>query len=143
MGLRFDHGKEKWMKAEHLPTWVTVVAALLGLYCTLVGVVGLIDPTGVPEFVTGADNLGTAWAGRMAGTGVALLLAVALRSAAGYAIAFAASIFRELGDSIVAASGNSDGFPLVVVIAFLLVDIAALVVSLRASRFVEGSAGSG
>jgi len=119
------------MKAEHIPAWVTVVAALLGLYCTLVGVVGLFDPTGVPDFVTGADNLGTAWAGRMAGTGVALLLAIALRSAAGYAIAFAAAILRELGDAIVAVSDSSDGFPLVVVIAFLVIDIAAFATSLK------------
>ena len=96
------------MKPPGIPTWVTVVAALLGIYCTLIGVIGLFDPTGVPEFVTGADNLGTAWAGRMAGTGVALLLAITLRSAAGYAIAFAAGIFREVGDAIVAASDPLD-----------------------------------
>ena len=110
-----------------------VVAALLGIYCTLIGVIGLFDPTGVPEFVTGADDLGTAWAGRMAGTGVALLLAIALRSAAGYAIAFAAGIFREVGDAIVAASEGSDGFPLIVVIVFLVVDIAAFAVSIKAA----------
>ena len=119
------------MKTEHIPLWVTVVAALLGIYCTLIGVIGLFDPTSVPEFVTGADNLGTAWAGRMAGTGVALLLAIVLRSAAGYAIAFAAGIFREVGDAIVAASETSDGFPLIVVIVFLVVDIAAFVVSIK------------
>ena len=60
-----------------------------------------------------------------------LLLAIVLRSAAGYAIAFAAGIFREVGDAIVAASETSDGFPLVVVIVFLVVDIAAFAVSIK------------
>jgi len=125
------------VKALHIPVWVTVVAVLLGLYCTLIGVAGLFDSTGVPEFISGADNLGTAWAGRMAGTGVALLLAVALRNAAGYAIAFAAAIFRELGDAIVATSDTSDGFPLIVVIVFLIVDIAAFAVSIKAANGVD------
>lgn len=117
-----------------LPAFVTIFATLLGLYCAVVGIVGLFDPTGVPEFVSGADNLGSAWAGRMAGTGVALLLAVVLRAAAAYAVAFGAAIFREIGDAIVAASDTSDGLPLVVVLVVLAIDIAAFVLALRATR---------
>ncbi len=121
------------MKNQPVPAWTLVFAAVLGVYCTAIGVVGLFDPTGVPEFVSGADNLGTAWAGRMAGTGVALLLAIVLRSASAYAVAFGAAIFREVGDAIVAASETSDGIPLPVVLIVLLVDIAAFGVSLKSA----------
>ena len=129
----------KRVSVSGLPGFVPILAILLGLYCTVVGIVGLFDPTGVPEFVVGADNLGTAWAGRMAGTGVALLLAVWLRRAAAYVVAFGAAIFREIGDAIVAASEPSDGLPLVVVLIVLAVDIAAFALALRATR-VEGFA---
>lgn len=121
-----------------LPAFVPIFAILLGLYCTVVGVGGLFDPSGVPEFIAGADNLGTAWAGRMAGTGVALLLAVGFRSAAAYAVAFAAAIFREIGDAIVAASETSEGLPLAVVLVVLAVDVVAFVFALRAIRAEDG-----
>ena len=114
-----------------LPDFVPIFALLLGLYCTVTGIVGLIDPSGVPEFISDADNLGTAWAGRMAGTGVALVLAVVLRNAAGYAIAFGAAIFREVGDAIVAASETSEGLPLIVVLVVLAVDVAAFGLAMR------------
>ena len=39
----------------------------------------------------------------------------------------------EVGDAIVAASESSDGFPLIVVIVFLVVDIAAFAVSIKAA----------
>lgn len=120
------------MKAPGVPTWVTAFVSLVGLYCTLIGIIGLIDPTTVPEFVSGADNLGTAWAGRMSGTGVAMIAAVALRSAAGYVIALAASVFREIGDAIVSASGTSDGLPVIVVLIVLGIDLAAFAICLRA-----------
>lgn len=122
------------MKNQPVPAWITVLAALLGLYCTITGVVGLFDPSSVPEFITGADNLGTAWSGRMAGTGVVLLLAIALQSVAAYTVAFAAAIFRELGDAIVAASETSDGLPLIVVIIVLIADIAAFAVCAKTTK---------
>ena len=49
----------KRVSVSGLPGFVPILAILLGLYCTVVGIVGLFDPTGVPEFVVGADNLGT------------------------------------------------------------------------------------
>lgn len=121
------------MKNQPVPTWVVALAAILGLYCTATGILGLFDPSSVPEFISGADNLGTAWAGRMAGTGAALLLAIALRSAAAYAVAFLASIFREVGDAIVAASETSDGLPLAVVIVVLIADVAAFAITSKAA----------
>ena len=115
-----------------LPTFVPIFGLLLGLYCAITGVIGLFDPSGVVEFVPGADNLGTAWSGRMAGTGVALLLAVRLRNAAAYVVAFGAAILRELGDAIVAASDTSEGLPLVVVLIVLVVDVIAFGLAIRA-----------
>lgn len=48
-------------------------------------------------------------------------------------MAFAAAIFREIGDAIVAASETSEGFPLPVVIVVLLVDIAAFAISIKSA----------
>lgn len=122
------------IKANNIPLWVTIIAIVLGLFCFAGGVMGLIDPTTVTDYVAGADNLAAAWAGRMAGTGAALLVAVWLRSAPAYAVAFVASIFRELGDLVAALSGAAEGFPLPIVIIVLLVDSAAFVMALQATR---------
>ncbi len=122
------------IKTNNIPFWVTLIAIILGLFCFAGGVMGLIDPTSVTDYASGADNLASAWAGRMAGTGAALLVAVWLRSAGAYAVAFAASIFRELGDLVAALSGTAEGFPLPVVAIVLLIDIAAFVMALQASR---------
>lgn len=119
------------IRVPGLPDFIPLFAVLLGLYCTVTGIVGLIDPSGVPEFISGADNLATAWAGRMAATGVALVLAVLLRNAAGYVIAFGAAIFRELGDVIVAASETSEGLPLIVVLVVMAVDVVAFGLAMR------------
>ena len=122
------------IKANGIPSWITIIAIILGLFCLAGGVMGLIDPTSVTDYVVGADNLAAAWAGRMAATGFALVVAVYLRNANAYAVAFAASIFRELGDLVAATSGTAEGFPLPVVVIVLLVDIAAFVISLQAAR---------
>lgn len=129
------------IRVPGLPDFIPIFAVLLGLYCTVTGIVGLIDPSGVPEFISGADNLGTTWAGRMAGTGVTLVLAVLLRNGAGYAIAFGAAIFRELGDAIVAASDTSEGLPLIVVLVVLAVDVVAFGLAMRVAM-ASGSQGS-
>ena len=122
------------IKANNIPLWVTVIAIILGLFCLAGGIMGLIDPTSVTDYAAGANNLASAWAGRMAGTGAALLVAVWLRSAGAYAAAFAASIFRELGDLVAAMSGTAEGFPLPVVAIVLLVDIVAFVMAVQATR---------
>lgn len=127
------------LRVAGLPDFVPILALLLGLYCAVTGIIGLFDPSSVPEFISGADNLGTAWAGRMAGTGVALLLAVLLRNAAGYAVAFGAAIFREIGDAVVAASDTSDGLPLVVVLVVLAIDVVACALALRATGDSPGT----
>lgn len=122
------------IRANGIPLWITILAIVLALYCTATGVLGLFDPSTVGAYIPGADNLAVTWSGRMAGTGAALAVAVFLRSANAYAVAFAASIMRELGDAIEAMSGTSDGFPVVVVLLILALDIVAFVISLRAGR---------
>ena len=122
------------IRANNIPLWVTIIAIVLGLFCFAGGVMGLIDPTSVTDYAAGADNLAAAWAGRMAGTGAALLVAVWLRSAGAYAVAFSAAIFRELGDLVAALSGTAEGFPLPVVAIVLIIDIVAFVMALQAAR---------
>ena len=122
------------IRANNIPIWVTIIAIILGLFCLAGGVMGLFDATSVTDYAAGADNLAAAWAGRMAGTGAALLVAVWLRSAGAYAAAFAASIFRELGDLIAALSGTAEGFPLPVVAIVLIIDIVGFVMAIQATR---------
>ena len=120
------------VRTKNIPLWVTAFAIILALYCTATGIVGLFDPTSVADYTIGADNLAMAWAGRMAATGIALALAVYLKSPHAYVVAWGASIFRELGDTFAAMSGTADGFPAAVVLIVLLIDIIALVLSWRA-----------
>ena len=120
------------INAKNIPLWITIFSTILGLYCTATGVVGLFDPTSVANYSAGADNLAVAWAGRMAATGIVLLLAVYFKSATAYTVALAASIFRELGDALAALSGTAEGFPVAVVFIVLLIDAVAFVLSWRA-----------
>ena len=122
------------IKANNIPTWVTIIAIILGLFCLAGGIMGLLDPTSVTDYAAGANNLASAWAGRMAGTGAALLVAVWLKNAGAYAAAFAASIFRELGDLVAAMSGTAEGFPLLVVAIVLIIDLVAFVIAIQAVR---------
>lgn len=122
------------IKTNEIPLWVTIIAIVLGLYCTATGIMGLVDASSVTDFVAGADNLAVSWAGRMAGTGIVLVLAVLLRNAHAYTVAFAAAIFRELGDLIAALSGTAEGMPLIVVLIVLVIDIVAFGIAFRASR---------
>ena len=122
------------IKAQNVPLWITIFTIILGLYCTATGVVGLFDPTSVTNYFSGADNLAVAWAGRMAATGIVLLLAVYFKSATAYTVALAASIFRELGDALAALSGTAEGFPVAVVFIVLAVDVIAFVLCWRAIK---------
>lgn len=125
------------IKTPNIPIWITFIALMLGLFCVGIGMRGLFDPTTVNDFVTGAEDLGYTWAGRMAGTGFALLLAVFLRSPGAYAAAFAASILREVGDAFAAGLGTSDIVPLWFIIVALVIDIVAFVYSMRAVRLEQ------
>ena len=89
------------IKAEGVHIAITVFAILMGVGGTVIGISALADPTSAVNFVAGADDLATSWAGRNMGLGIAMLVAVAMRHAAGYAAAFAGAICRELSDVIV------------------------------------------
>jgi len=73
----------------------------MGVGGSVIGIGALIDPESAVNFVAGADDLATSWAGRNLGLGIAMLVAVSMRHAAGYAAAFAGAICRELSDVIV------------------------------------------
>lgn len=89
------------IKAEGVHIAITAFAILMGVGGTVIGISALADPTSAVNFVAGADDLATSWAGRNMGLGIAMLVAVALRHASGYAVAFAGAICRELSDVIV------------------------------------------
>ena len=91
----------KMIKAPGVPLAITAFAVLMGLGGTIIGLLALIDPSSAANFIDGADDLATSWAGRNMGLGIGMLLAVVMRDAAGYAVAFAGAICRELSDVIV------------------------------------------
>ena len=116
----------KFIRAEGIPIWVTIIMGLVGVMGTTFGIMAMIDPTAAIGFIDGADSLAIAWGGRNAGLGVALLLAVYLRNSGAYAAAIGGSLFREISDLI------ANGFPLWIMI-FLVIEIVCFVISLRAT----------
>lgn len=115
----------KFIKANGVPIPITLFAALMGVGGTVIGVQALIDPTTAIDFVDGADKMGTAWAGRNLGLGVAMIAAVLFRHSAGYAVAFSGAIWREVSDLIAGLSdGGSLNVPFAVVLVLELVCLA-------------------
>lgn len=114
------------IRAKGVPTWVTGVALFIGVFSVLAGTAIMIDPS-----IMDIDDtvVGRQWGGRNIGLGVALLVAVALRDARAYVAAFAAGLFRDVGDLVAAID---DGEPPVVPVIVLAVGIAAIAAVLRA-----------
>ncbi|MEM6387869.1 MAG: hypothetical protein AAF718_16710, partial [Pseudomonadota bacterium] len=85
------------------------------------------------NYIDGADGITLGWAGRTLGLGLAMCLAIFLKSAAVYAVAFAGAIGRELGD-LVATINVDGGLAMIAVVGVLLaLDAICCVISLRAA----------
>lgn len=108
------------INANGVPTWVTGLAALIGLFSVVAGLAIMADPTimDISDSVVGRQ-----WGGRNVGLGVALLVAVALRDARAYIAGFAAGLFRDVGDLVGALD---DGASPIVPIVFLVVGLVAI-----------------
>ena len=89
------------IKADGVPLIITAFALLMGVGGTVIGISALADPSSAVNFVDGAGDLATSWAGRNLGLGVVMLVAVAMRQAGAYAAAFAGSVCRESSDVLV------------------------------------------
>ena len=127
-------GDDVKIKANGVPTWVTVLGLVLGVFSVLAGLAIMTDPT-----IMGIDDtvVGRQWAGRNMGLGVALLVAVALRDARAYLAGFAAGLFRDIGDLVGAIE---DGASPVVPIVVLVLGVAAIGAVLRAGGLAATSA---
>lgn len=114
------------IKANGVPTWVTGIAALIGLFSIVAGFAIMADPT-----IMNIDDsvVGRQWGGRNIGLGVALVVAVAMRDARAYIAAFAAGLFRDIGDLVGALD---DGASPIVPIVFLVVGVAAIAAVIQA-----------
>ena len=114
------------IRTNGVPAWVTGVALFIGVFSALAGVAIMIDPS-----IMDIDDtvVGRQWGGRNIGIGVALLVAVVLREAHAYVAAFAAGLFRDVGDFV---ASIDDGEPPIVPIIVLAVGIAAIAAVLRA-----------
>lgn len=119
------------IRANGVPIWVTILIAVVGIAGTALGVSALLDPSAAMGYIDGADALGLSWGGRNTGLGVALIVAVLLRNANGYAVALSGSIFRELSDVIGAwpdQLGTAIGLGV-----FLLVEVVCFIICVRAA----------
>ena len=96
------------IKADGVPLIITAFALLMGVGGTVIGISALADPSSAVNFVDGADDLATSWAGRNLGLGVVMLVAVAMRQAGAYAAAFAGSVCREISDVLVEFNAEDD-----------------------------------
>ena len=112
--------------ANGVPSWVTGLAILIGLFSTLAGLAIMADPTimDISDTVVGRQ-----WGGRNIGLGIALLVAVALREARAYLAGFAAGLFRDIGDLV---GSIDDGASPIVPIVVLVLGLTAIVGVLRA-----------
>ena len=129
-----------FIKAKGVPLAITIFAILMGVGGTVIGISALVDPTTAIDFVDGADKMGTAWAGRNLGLGVAMLAAVLLRHAAGYAAAFAGAIWREFSDVLAGTlDGGSFNVPFALIFVVELVCLAICVQATLAQRQAEAS----
>lgn len=107
------------LKPETLPWVVVVYAAILALGGLALGIGAFANPASAVNYIDGADGLALGWAGRTLGLGLAMVLALYLRSAAVYAVGFAGAVGRELGD-LVAALNIDAPLPMIAVICVLL-----------------------
>lgn len=104
------------MRTSGVPIWVSIITLLLGLLGTTLGMMAFFKPDIALGYIEGADTLAITWAGRNPGLGLALLMAVFLRSREGYVIALCGSLFREISDMV--ATGVS-----VALAVFFLVEL--------------------
>lgn len=122
-------------KAPQIPYWVTVFAAINVVVGLGLGLTALLYPAYALDFVEGAENLGRAWGGRNAGFGLAMAIAMVLRTAGAYSVAFAGAAMRDVGDLI--NSITSTPFQMAPT-AFLIMLITligvAFTISLKAAR---------
>jgi len=113
-----------------VPMAVTLYAALPAVIGLYLGLVGLVDPTKAVGYQPGAEMIAGAWAGRTLGLALIMALAIWMRNAAAYALAFLGSACREFGD-VVGALNAGLGGTLAVLLVFLLLDLVGLVLSAR------------
>ncbi len=109
--------------ANGVPSWVTVLALVLGVFSVVAGLAIMLDPT-----IMDIDDtvVGRQWAGRNIGLGVALLVAVALRDARAYLAGFAAGLFRDIGDLVGAIEDEASPIVPIIVLVLGAVAIAAI-----------------
>ena len=72
-----------FIRAKGIPVWLTIIAVLLGLFSTAIGVGVVLNHSLVLGNIAGGDRLAITWAGRNAALGIVLLVAVYLRNANG------------------------------------------------------------
>ncbi|MGH1493794.1 MAG: hypothetical protein ACRBK7_31105 [Acidimicrobiales bacterium] len=108
------------IRANGVPSWVTGLAALIGVFSMVAGLAIMADPT-----IMNIDDsvVGRQWGGRNIGLGVALVAAVLFRDARAYVGAFAAGLFRDIGDLIGALDGGDSP---IVPIVFLVIGVVAI-----------------
>lgn len=120
-----------FIRARGIPLWVTAFFILAGVMGTVIGFPALFDPSAARGYVDGAEALGVSWGGRNTGLGIAMIVAVLLRSPGAYAAAVSGAIFREFSDILVALPDG--GGTVIGLGVFVAIEIVCLIICLRAA----------
>jgi len=124
------------LKPVGIPILVTLYGALLAVLGIVLGINGLLNPASAVGFVDNAEMLAGAWSGRTLGLGLITAIALWMRSAPAYVMAFLGCSVREFGDIVGAI--NSDSTSLIpVLLGFFIVDVICLIFSVRAVRMQQ------
>lgn len=127
-----------FIKADGVPLVATLFAIMMTVGGLVIGVQALLDPTTAINFVDGADKMGIAWGGRNAGLGVAMAVAILLRSVHAYAAGFAAAMLREFSDLIAGLSeGGSFDSASAIVLVMLALELVFLAICVRNARSID------
>ncbi len=113
------------LKTEGIPIWVTIFALLVFLSGAMASIAILNGTHGMDS------GFALSWAGRNFGLGLIAALAVFLKSATAYLVAFIGGIFRETSDLV---GELSKAEPNMGIIAFLVVFLVGGVIGVRVAN---------
>lgn len=122
------------LRTQDLPIWVTIFAILVFIFSSITGMVVLF---GLQEEMDPLIN--KSWAGRHFGLGLALGLAVLLKSPSAYLVALMGGVVRDFGDLLAELNQDSLSGSINGILLFLILGILAVIETIKArSRRNEG-----
>ncbi len=130
------------MFVPSIPKWITIFLFFLGLFGLVIGLVELLWPASILDLdleVLESESVGRGWGARNFALGLTMLVAVVLRNPYAYIVAFVGALGREAGGLIVTATTDGGASEFVFIVALIVLQAVALVVSSQATRAPDHS----